>query len=129
MISDQEFPTISGVAPLLAARRLSALDLTRHCLLRVERHDSSLHAFITLTAEHALAAARRADEEIPAGEYRGPLHGVPVALKDVYDMRGVRTTGASAAFAANVAASDAAAVARLEAAGAVLLGKLTTHEL
>jgi aspartyl-tRNA(Asn)/glutamyl-tRNA(Gln) amidotransferase subunit A len=129
MIDDDAFPTIAAAAPLLASRRLSSLELTRHCLDRIERHDASLHAFVTSTPERALAAAQRADREIASDHYRGPLHGVPYAVKDVYESRGIRTTGGSRAFMNHVPAADAAAVERLEGAGAVLLGKLATHEL
>ena len=129
MINDDYFPTISEVAPLLAKRELSAVELTRHCLDRIDRHDASLHAFITLTPERALAAAEHADGEIASGAYRGPLHGIPYALKDVFDTTAVRTTGGSRAFSANVPSKDATVVQRMEHAGAVLLGKSTTHEL
>ena len=129
MISDDAFPTIAAAAPLLADRRLSSIELTRHCLARVARHDASLHAFVTLTEQHALSAAERADREIAAGDYRGPLHGIPYAVKDVYETRGIRTTGGSNAFISNLPRADATAVHRLERAGAVLLGKLATHEL
>jgi len=111
------------------ARRVSPVDLTRACLERIERLDDRLNAFITVTAEEALAHARSAEAEIASGRYRGPLHGIPIALKDLIDQAGVRTTGASALFADRIAARDAEVTARLRGAGAVFLGKLNLHEL
>jgi aspartyl-tRNA(Asn)/glutamyl-tRNA(Gln) amidotransferase subunit A len=129
MIIDDAFPTIAEAAPLLASRRISSVELTRHCLARVARHDATLHAFVTLTEQHALAAAARADREIASGDYRGSLHGIPYAVKDVFDTRSIRTTGGSRAFIDNVPRADAIVVQRLDQAGAVLLGKLALHEL
>ena len=128
-MNDDRFFTIAEVAPLLASRRLSSVKLTQLCLDRIARDDGQLHAFITVTEERAIEAAHRADREIASGAYRGPLHGVPYAVKDVYDTRGIRTTGGSRAFSDNVPRSNAVAVDRLERAGAVLLGKLATDEL
>jgi aspartyl-tRNA(Asn)/glutamyl-tRNA(Gln) amidotransferase subunit A len=121
--------TLSEAGRRLRALDLSPLDLTRACLERIERLDPRLNAFITVTAEEALAQARAAGAELAHGRDRGPLHGIPVALKDLVDVAGVRTTGASAAFAERVAARDADVTARLRAGGAVLLGKLNLHEL
>src|SRR5262245_38968511 len=117
-----------------AARRirsgaLTPLDLTRACLERIERLDARLNAFITVTAEEALAQASAAGKELAGGLDRGPLHGIPIGIKDLVDVAGVRTTGASAAFAKRVAERDADVTARLRAGGAVLLGKLNLHEL
>ncbi len=129
MIDGSGFATISEVAPLLARRELSAVELTRHCLDRIDRYDAAIHAFITPTPELALAHAERTDREIASGDYRGPLHGVPFALKDVFETAGTRTTGGSMAFSSNVPSIDATLVQRLHAAGAILLGKTSTHEL
>ncbi len=121
--------TILEAGALLRKRQVSSVELTRECLERIDRLQPRLNAFITVTAEHALQRARRADREIARGQWRGPLHGLPVAVKDVFCTKGVRTTCGSALFADFVPDRDAAAVERLEAAGAVLLGKTSLHEL
>lgn len=121
--------TITEAAGLLREKKISSAELAGACLRRIEKDNPRLNAFLTLTAESALAEARRSDAEIARGQYRGPLHGVPVAVKDVYCTRGVRTTCGSALFAGHVPDYDAAAVERLRDAGVVLLGKTTLHEL
>ena len=88
--------SISELAPRLRRREISPVEITRNCLTNIERLNPTLNAFITVMAESALAEARRAEAEILRGEWRGPLHGVPVALKDLIDTAGVRTTAASA---------------------------------
>jgi aspartyl-tRNA(Asn)/glutamyl-tRNA(Gln) amidotransferase subunit A len=107
---------------------ISPVDLTRACLDRIEALDPKLNAFITVTAASALDSAREAEKEIRRGAWRGPLHGIPIALKDLVDVQGLRTTAGSHVFADRVASEDAAIVARLKQAGAVLLGKLNMHE-
>jgi aspartyl-tRNA(Asn)/glutamyl-tRNA(Gln) amidotransferase subunit A len=109
-------------------RSLSPVELTRACLKRIERYNPRLNAFITITADRALAEARAAEGEIAKGHWSGPLHGIPIALKDNIDTAGVRTTAASAVFADRVPAEDAEVVRRLKEAGAVFLGKLNMHE-
>jgi aspartyl-tRNA(Asn)/glutamyl-tRNA(Gln) amidotransferase subunit A len=121
--------TILEAAEALRRRRLSAVELTSAALARIERLDSTLRAFITVTAEEAMRRARLADTELASGHDRGPLHGIPVAVKDLFLTRGVRTTSGSKIFADYVPDYDATAVERLEAAGAVPLGKLNMHEL
>ena len=121
--------TIHEASEALRARRVSAVELTRAALSRIERLNSSLGAFITVTADAALALAEQADRELAAGRDRGPLHGIPMALKDLFYTRGVRTTSGSKVFENFVPDENAAVVDRLEAAGAVLLGKLNLHEL
>ena len=113
---------------LLRARKTSSDELTRACIARIERLDRELVAFISTTFDEARAAASRADEELRRGHDRGPLHGIPVALKDLYDAKGEVTTAGSRIFARNVASEDAAVTARLRDAGAVLLGKTNLHE-
>ena len=110
------------------ARSLSPVELTRACLERITRLDRRLNAFITVTAERALADARQAEDEVAKGRWRGPLHGIPIALKDNVDTAGVRTTAASWVFADRVPTEDAEVVQRLKAAGAIVLGKLNMHE-
>lgn len=108
--------------------RLSSEQLTANALARIETLDPALHAFVLVTAERALADARRADGELTSGVDRGPLHGIPYGLKDIFATAGVATTCHSKLMVDHVPAEDAGVVARLTAAGAVLLGKLATHE-
>jgi aspartyl-tRNA(Asn)/glutamyl-tRNA(Gln) amidotransferase subunit A len=115
-------------AALLHARKTSSVELTRACVASIEARDGELVAFISRTLDRAEADAARADEELARGEDRGPLHGIPVALKDLYDAKGEVTTGGSRIFANNVAKEDSAVAARLRAAGAILLGKTNLHE-
>src|SRR5262249_16678601 len=109
-------------------KEVSPVDLTRACLAEIERRNPELNAFVTVTAEPALDRAGKAEAEIVRGEWKGPLHGIPLAIKDLAQTAGVRTTAASAVLKDNVPATDAEVVRRLKAAGAVLLGKLNLHE-
>ncbi len=120
--------TVQQASRLIRAGELYPLELTQSFLARIERLNPALNAFITVTAESALEDARRAEGEIRSGKYRGPLHGIPLALKDLVDTAGVRTTAASLLFEKRVPTEDAFIVKRLKAAGAVLLGKLNLHE-
>lgn len=120
--------TIDDAATLIRTRQLSPVDLVRSVLERIERLQPRIHAYITVTAEQALARARQAEAEIARGEYRGPLHGIPFALKDLYMTKGIRTTCHSRVLEDWVPEADAATVERLYGAGAVLLGKLATAE-
>src|SRR5690242_21548905 len=120
--------TISEVSQLLRGKKISSIELTQACLERIGRFNPKLNAFITVTGESALAEARAADAEIQKGGWRGPLHGVPIALKDLFDTAGVRTTAASALFKDRLPADDSEVVRRLKSAGAVFLGKLNMHE-
>ena len=104
------------------------MELASDCLKRIARLDPTLNAFITVTAESAIAQARQAEAEIFRGGWRGPLHGIPIGLKDLIDTAGVRTTAASALFKDRIPSQDAEIVRRLKAAGAVLLGKQNLHE-
>ena len=121
--------TIREAASALRERRLSSVELARHALERIERLNPKLNAFITLTAESALERAGLADAELAAGRDRGPLHGIPIAHKDLFYTRGVRTTGGSKVYERFVPDYDAYVVEKLDAAGAVSLGKLNMHEL
>jgi len=120
--------TIVDLAPRLRRKEISPVELTRACLDRIEQLNPSLNAFITVTAESALAEARAAEIEISRGEWRGPLHGIPVALKDLIDTAGTRTTAGSQLFEHRVPTEDAEVVRRLRQAGAVILGKNNLHE-
>ena len=115
-------------AEQIRSRKLSAVDLTRECLARIERMNPTLNAFITVTADLALEQAVRADAEILAGNWRGPLHGIPIALKDLIDVAGVRTTAGSRQYSKRIATEDAVIVTQLKQAGAVLVGKTNLHE-
>lgn len=108
--------------------RVSPVELVEACLRQIRQHNPILNAFITLTAESALAEAAQAEHEIQQGRWRGPLHGIPLALKDNIDQQGVRTTAASAVMKDNLARHDAEVTRRLRQAGAVFLGKLNLHE-
>ena len=112
---------------MLRARKISSVELTRACIARIEALDPTLVAFIARTFDTALADAARADEELRSRD-RGPFHGIPVALKDLYDAMDQVTTAGSRIFADNVAKADSAVTARLRAGGAVLLGKTNLHE-
>lgn len=120
--------SLGDVATLIAKRQVSPVEVTNAMLARIERFDGKLHSYLTVTAEQALAAARSAESEIVRGAYRGPLHGVPIGIKDLCATRGVRTTCGSAVFADAVPAHDATVVRRLAAAGAISLGKLNLTE-
>ena len=120
--------SLSEASHLVREKRLSPLELTQACFARIEALNPSLNAFITVTAEAALAAARSAEAQITRGGWKGPLHGIPVAIKDLLDTAGIRTTAGSALFKDRVPTQDAEVVRRLRAAGAVLLGKLNMHE-
>jgi aspartyl-tRNA(Asn)/glutamyl-tRNA(Gln) amidotransferase subunit A len=120
--------SILETSKLLRKRSVSPVELTADCLARIEKLNPKLNAFITVTAESALAEARQAEAEIRRGDWRGPLHGIPLALKDLIDTAGVRTTAASLLFKDRVPGEDAEVVRRLKAAGAVLLGKQNLHE-
>ena len=120
--------TIAELARALDARQTTAELVTEQCLDVIAAHNASLNAFITVWADDARAQARRADAEIGAGRRRGPLHGVPVSLKDLIDVAGTATTAASQVRVAHVARADATVVSRLRAAGAVLIGKNNLHE-
>lgn len=112
----------------LAARRVSPVDLVQHQLDRIARLDPEVNAFVTLDSAGALAAAEKATQEIADGDERGPLHGIPVAIKDIIDVAAMPTTCHSRLLRDNRAAGDAAVVARLRAAGAIVMGKLATWE-
>ena len=129
-MSDVElgFLGIADLAPRLAARSLSPVELCQALLRRCQRLDPTLNAFITLDAERILVEARLAERELSAGSPRGPLHGVPVAVKDLCWTRGERTTGGAKVFSGFVPDEDASVVARLREAGAIVFGKTNTPE-
>jgi aspartyl-tRNA(Asn)/glutamyl-tRNA(Gln) amidotransferase subunit A len=119
---------LSGISKAIHAGKASSAEATEAYLRRIERHDGVLKAYITVMAERALAQARTADDELRRGTRRGPLHGVPIGLKDLIAVAGVRMTAGSRVMADRVAERDADVTERLHAAGAVILGKLSMHE-
>src|SRR6266496_1475733 len=120
--------SIAELSEPIRRREVSPVELVRECLECIERLNPILNAFITVMAESALTAAERAEKEIQSGSWRGPLHGVPIGLKDLIDTTGVRTTAGSAVFEYRVPTEDADVVKRLKAAGAVIVGKHNLHE-
>jgi Asp-tRNA(Asn)/Glu-tRNA(Gln) amidotransferase A subunit family amidase len=128
-IEDLAFATVPEIAAQIKARHVSALDLTRMYLARLKRYDPLLHFTITLTEERALAQAKKADEEIAAGKYRGPLHGIPWGAKDLLAVKGYPTTWGAGGFEHQTIDEDATVVQRLDEAGAILVAKLTLGAL
>jgi aspartyl-tRNA(Asn)/glutamyl-tRNA(Gln) amidotransferase subunit A len=120
--------TLSEASERIHRRSVTPTKLTEVCLARIEKYNPRLNAFITVMKEQALAQARTLDAEQRAGAFRGPLHGIPIGLKDLIDTAGVRTTAASAVFADRIPTEDAEVTRRLNAAGAVIIGKLNMHE-
>ena len=127
-MSASPLPTLAEAGRKIAAGELSPVALTEAALARAEALNPRLDAFIEITVDRARAAAKRAEKEIAGGRRRGPLHGIPYGLKDIYDAAGLRTTAHSRVLIDNVATTDAVTTARLEAAGMILIGKLATHE-
>ena len=128
MSSELAWLTIEQVAPLIAKRRLSPRELLESLFCHIERHNSKINAFLTVDLEGSRAAAVRAESEILHGRYRGPLHGIPVAIKDNIWTAGLRTTAGSKILAAFVPVEDATVIRRLRRAGAVIIGKTNMSE-
>jgi Asp-tRNA(Asn)/Glu-tRNA(Gln) amidotransferase A subunit family amidase len=126
---DIAFAPVTDLSRWIASRQLTSERLTNIYLERVARFDPQLRAVITVTRDHALERARAADAEIAAGRYRGPLHGVPYGVKDLLDTKGIPTTYGAEPFRDRVPSADSAVVARLDGAGAVLIGKLSLGAL
>ena len=120
--------TIVALSQALRRREVSPVEITRECLARIEQLNPVLNAFITVTGETALAQARRAEEEILRGQWRGPLHGIPIGFKDLIDTAGILTSAASKLYSDRIPIRNADVVSKLEQAGAVLLGKQNLHE-
>src|ERR1700757_4778985 len=123
-----DYLTIAEAARLIEKRELSPVELVDSRLDRIARLDGQLHSFIRVLADAARHEARATEAEIAAGKYRGPLHGIPIGLKDIYETAGVATTGHSKVMQDHVPQIDAFSVARLRDAGAIVMGKLATHE-
>ena len=120
--------TIAEARDQLRAKKISSSELTRACLDRVHSMDNELHAFLLLTEEKALADARSAETAIMANGPSGPLHGIPIGLKDIVDTKGIRTTCHSKILRDNIPDTDATCAVKLAEAGTVLMGKTATHE-
>ncbi|MGH9514310.1 MAG: amidase [Terriglobales bacterium] len=121
-------PSIAATADQIRRQEISPVELLRDCMEKIDRLNPTLNAFITVTADLALAQARQAEQEIASGHWRGPLHGIPIGLKDIIDTAGTKTTAASAVFRDRIPTEDAEVVKKLKAAGAVLLGKQNLQE-
>ncbi len=128
-VDDLAFASVSHLASLLKARKITSLDLTKMYIARLKRYDPLLHFVITFTEDRALAAAKKADEEIAAGKYRGPLHGIPWGAKDLLAVKGYPTTWGAGGFEHQSFDEDATVVQRLDEAGAVLVAKFTLGAL
>jgi aspartyl-tRNA(Asn)/glutamyl-tRNA(Gln) amidotransferase subunit A len=120
--------TLKEASVLLRRKTASPVDLTQACLERIETYNSELNAFITVTKDEAIKTARAMEVEQHPGKWRGPLHSIPIALKDNIDTAGIRTAAASELFKHRVPTEDAEVVRRLKNAGAILLGKTNLHE-
>jgi aspartyl-tRNA(Asn)/glutamyl-tRNA(Gln) amidotransferase subunit A len=121
--------TIKDVGACIRRQQISPVELLQSCLTRIYNLNPTLNAFITILADQALEQARTAEAEIKAGHWRGPLHGIPVGIKDMFDTAGTRTTAASENFKDRVPVRDAAAVRKLKVAGAIIVGKTNMHKL
>ena len=128
-LEDVAFYPVTHLAELIRTKQVTSLELTEMYLSRLKRYDPFLHCVVTLTEDLAYQQAKRADEEIQAGEYRGPLHGIPWGAKDLFAVRGYPTTWGAEPYRQQMIDADAAVVERLEAAGAVLVAKLTLGAL
>ena len=128
MAVDLAFLTIAEASALIQARQLSPVEYVEALIRRTETFDPQLHAYITPTFDLARQQAQQAERDIAAGAYRGPLHGIPFALKDIYDTQGIRTSGHSKVCFQRIPDADATAMRKLSEAGAILMGKLATHE-
>ena len=127
-MTDLHFMTIAQASAQIKARKLSPVELTKAFLDRVRRFDGSLNSHLLVLEEQALAAAAQAEAEIASGGWKGPLHGIPIGLKDIYNTAGIRTTAHSALFKDHIPTEDAFTVSLLREAGAVITGKLATWE-
>ena len=122
------FMTIREQANLIKSKKLSPVELTRTYLERIQRYDPHLHAFNLVLHDEALAEAETAEKEIASGNYRGPMHGIPIGVKDQFDIKGHPNTGGCDAYSDNIATEDCTIIARFRQAGAVIMGSLATHE-
>lgn len=129
MVSEYHYLSIAAAGELIRQKKVSPEELVTACLKRIEQLNPKLNVFITVTADQALKEARRAEQEIESEKWKGPLHGIPVGIKDMFDTAGIRTTAAFEHFKDRTPTKDAEAVTRLKEAGAIVLGKMNMHEL
>jgi len=127
--TEKEMKDITALHEPIRMQKVSPLEVVGNCLKRIEDLNARLNAFITVLAKQAMEQAKEADAEIKAGKWRGPLHGVPVGIKDFYDTAGIKTTAAFEHFKDRVPRTDARGVAKLKEAGAIIIGKLNMHRL
>src|SRR4030067_55015 len=125
---DLQFHTFSQTAGLISRRELSPVELAKAYIDRIRQYEPLINCFITVTDDAAMASARQAEREIQKGGYSGLLHGIPLALKDLYETAGVRTTHGSKAYADYIPEADGTGVQRLKAAGVGMLGKTKMHK-
>src|SRR5438128_10013430 len=126
--NDLAFLSLTELSELIRSRKVSPVEVTRNILERIEKRHPALNAYITVTRDVAMKSAQEAESEIQQKKWRGPLHGVPVAVKDLFDTAGIKTTAGSAVFKDRVPGQDAEVIRKLKAAGAVLVGKTNMHE-
>ena len=129
MLENYYYSSINGLTKLIRAKKVSPLEVIHSCLNRIKEFEPKLNAFITVLADQALEQAKDAETEIQAGKWRGPLHGIPIGIKDFYDTAGIKTTAAYGRFRDRVPTKDAAGVAKLKEAGAIIIGKTNMHQL
>src|SRR6185436_14726882 len=129
LMTDHRYSSIAEVSSAVRQSRVTSVALVQACLERIQELQPKLDAFITVLAKEALQDAKRAEQEIKAGDWKGPLHGIPVGIKDFFDTAGIKTTAASARFQNRVPNKDAVVVTRLREAGAIVIGKTNMHEL
>lgn len=127
--TEYTFLSINELGKLIRNRKVSPVAIVSDCLKRIENFNSKLNAFITVTAEQALREAATAEKEINQGNYKGPLHGIPIGIKDMFDTAGIKTTAAFVHFQNRIPEKDADAVTKLKRAGAIIIGKTNQHEL
>lgn len=124
-----EYDTLQHVAKRIKSQKLSPVEVVDACLQRIETLNPKLNAFITILADEAREQVQKAEAEIKAGKWRGPLHGIPVGIKDFYDTAGIKTTAGFEHFKDRVPPKDAVSVSKLKKAGAILIGKMNMHQL
>ena len=129
MMSDQRFVSITEVSELIRQKQMSPVELVRDALKRIEELNPKINAFITILADQSLEAAQNAEVDIKNGQWKGPLHGIPMGVIDFFDTTGIKTTGAFEPLKNRLPTVDAEVVTRLKNAGAIILGKLNMHEL
>ncbi len=129
MLENYYYSSINELAKHIRAKKVSPLEVVHACLKRIKEFEPKLNAFITVLADQALEQAKDTEAEIQAGKWRGPLHGIPIGIKDFYDTAGIKTTAAFERFKDRVPTKDAVGVAKLKEAGAIIIGKTNMHQL